>query len=537
VAKKPADVLRVKLLGDWADSTQICDDWNRMSQGDLRWNDIEVTSDDTDIDFWVIINRPRRGEEFIASRTIVFQMEPWCPEPEQTWGVKTWGEWARPDLAAFLQVRTHRSHVNNAFWQLGLTYEELRDRPVTKTGVLATICSPKYFDPGHKKRVDFLHFLDEKNDDVVRVEMYAYTNPLEFECWVGPHPVGEKEAALVPYRYFIGVENNAEPNFITEKLWEPLLTETLCFYWGSPNAADHIDGRAFIPIDLDDFEGAFQTMKAAILADEWSKRIDVIRAEKTKVLEHFQFFPTLHRVLRDEFRFGARPSDEEVAHHKYFGDAVGESEPVVAFLHSLTVGGDTSIIGELLKVVESSGLLERLDRLYIVNVGDEIALPETWGQFGDKVKLINYSHDGTLGEATTIRLLQSFCREHPESKVLYLHTKGISYRDSFETIDDWRRLMTYFVVERFEDCLKELESNDAVGCNLLESPHRHFSGNFWWSNSRHIAKLEPVGVDDRHAVEWWILDAKDVSAKSMYDSGVNHYVDRYPRSLYSSDEA
>lgn len=537
MAKKPADVLRVKLLGDWADSTRICDDWNRMSQGDLRWNDIEVTSDDTDIDFWVIINRPRRGEEFIASRTIVFQMEPWCPEPEQTWGVKTWGEWARPDLAAFLQVRTHRSHVNNAFWQLGLTYEELRDRPVTKTGVLATICSPKYFDPGHKKRVDFLHFLDEKNDDVVGVEMYAYTNPLEFECWVGPHPVGEKEAALVPYRYFIGVENNAEPNFITEKLWEPLLTETLCFYWGSPNAADHIDGRAFIPIDLDDFEGAFQTMKAAILADEWSKRIDVIRAEKTKVLEHFQFFPTLHRVLRDEFRFVGRPSDEEVAHHKYFGDAVGESVPVVAFLHSLTVGGDTSIIGELLKVVESSGLLERLDRLYIVNVGDEIALPETWGQFGDKVKLINYSHDGTLGEATTIRLLHSFCREHPESKVLYLHTKGISYRDSFETIDDWRRLMTYFVVERFEDCLKELESNDAVGCNLLESPHRHFSGNFWWSNSRHIAKLEPVGVDDRHAVEWWILDAKDVSAKSMYDSGVNHYVDRYPRSLYSSDEA
>ena len=33
------------------------------------------------------------------------------------------------------------------------------------------------------------------------------------------------------------------------------------------------------------------------------------------------------------------------------------------------------------------------------------ALPKSWGQFADKVKLVNYSHDGTLGEATPIRVL------------------------------------------------------------------------------------------------------------------------------------
>jgi hypothetical protein len=120
----------------------------------------------------------------------------------------------------------------------------------------------------------------------VRVELYARDNPLGFSSWVGPHPPGEKDIALLPYRYFFAAENNCERNFITEKLWEPLLTETLCFYWGCPNVADWIDPRAFIPVDLDDFEQALRTIKQAILGNEWEKRLDVIRRKKRKVLEH-----------------------------------------------------------------------------------------------------------------------------------------------------------------------------------------------------------------------------------------------------------
>ena len=146
--------------------------------------------------------------------------------------------------------------------------------------------------------------------DAVRVDLYAYDNPLGFTSWVGPIPGDEKEAALLPYKYFFTAENNSEHNFITEKLWEPLLSETLCFYWGCPNAADWVDPRAFIRLDLDDFEGAFQVMKRAILANEWEKRLDIIRREKRKVLDHYQFFPTLERILHHEMRMPLHPSND-----------------------------------------------------------------------------------------------------------------------------------------------------------------------------------------------------------------------------------
>ena len=526
---------RIKLMGDFCPPEQLCRDWERMSQGRLRWNDIEVVADDRDIDFYVIINRPWPGEHYEPSRTIVFQMEPWCGEEHQTWGVKTWGDWARPDPARFLQVRAHRTHPNVAFWQLEADYQQLRSQPIEKTRVLASICSAKYFDPGHIRRVDFLKFLEQKNDDVVRVDIYARDNPLGFARWAGPLP--EKDAALAPYRYFFTAENNSEHNFITEKLWEPLLTETLCFYWGCPNAADWVDPRAFIPVDLDDFEQAFQTMKGAILANEWEKRLDVIRREKHKVLDHYQFFPTLERILRHELRMPAHPSDREVAYHKYFSDALGARIETAGFIHNFTRAGDTAILTELLDSIETSGLLARLDRLYIFNCGEEILLSDRFDRHAGRIRLIDFSRDASRGEAPTLDLIRLFAGFHGEARILYLHSKGASHSQPTLQVADWRRLMLHFLVERHEEALATLADADVVGCNLLDSPRRHFSGNFWWAKAGYLAGLAPVPAGERHEAEWWVLSGPGVRALSLHDSGVDHYRDFYGRSAYAAKTA
>ena len=83
---------RVKMLCNWCSSKELCDDWNRMSKGNYRWNDIEITWEDKNVDFYVIINKPFQNDFYKKDRTIVFHMEPWCGNPQQTWGVKTWGE-------------------------------------------------------------------------------------------------------------------------------------------------------------------------------------------------------------------------------------------------------------------------------------------------------------------------------------------------------------------------------------------------------------------------------------------------------------
>jgi hypothetical protein len=148
-----------------------------MTKGDYKWNNIEITWEDSNIDFYVIINKPFQTENqeyYDASRTIIFQMEPWCYNQNQSWGVKTWGEWANPDENKFLQVRTHKKFINNCMWQLSTSYTQFMDNPIIKNedykNIISSICSSKYFDPGHIKRIDFLKYIELQNDPYVKLE-------------------------------------------------------------------------------------------------------------------------------------------------------------------------------------------------------------------------------------------------------------------------------------------------------------------------------------------------------------------------------
>ena len=101
------------------------------------------------------------------------------------------------------------------------------------------------------------------------------------------------------YKYYFMCENNAEHNFITEKLWEPILCHCLCFYWGCPNVADYIDPRAFVQLDMNDFEKSFQIVKTAIAEDWWRQRLPFIKTERLKILEYYAFCPTVERIINE----------------------------------------------------------------------------------------------------------------------------------------------------------------------------------------------------------------------------------------------
>jgi hypothetical protein len=104
--------IRIKMICNWTDSKTLCDEWNWMSKGDYRWDNIQITWEDTNIDFYVIINKPKPEDYFEPNKTIVYLMEPQCDNPNQNRGVKTWGEWFNPDPDKFLMVRTSKNYLN-----------------------------------------------------------------------------------------------------------------------------------------------------------------------------------------------------------------------------------------------------------------------------------------------------------------------------------------------------------------------------------------------------------------------------------------
>jgi GR25 family glycosyltransferase involved in LPS biosynthesis len=303
---------RVKLLCNWTSSEQICKDWSEMCEHDFKWQNIEITWENEHIDYYVIINYPMNNDYYEPSKTILFQMEPWVNDETKNWGVKTWGKWAEPDETQFLSVNGRKQNThNNVFWHLGMNLNQIRKIRFPKFNKISSICSSKYYDPGHITRINFLKFIESKNE--LNIDIFNSDNAFNFKGYKGcvtPHK--DKYKGIVNYKYYFMVENNYEENFITEKLWEPILCETLVFYYGCPNVSTYINPLAYVELDINDFEKCYQTIKKAIYEDLWSQRIDIIRQEKERILNDLAFFPRIQKIIQNnEMKKTVKPAQNQ----------------------------------------------------------------------------------------------------------------------------------------------------------------------------------------------------------------------------------
>ena len=521
--------IRVKMLCNWCSSEQLCKEWSNMCEEGFRWKNFELvwTNVKEDIDYYVIINSPPNDAYFEPDKTIVFQMEPWVTDANKRWGVKSWGKWAEPEPTDFLEVRGRKTEYhNNAFWQLELTLNDLNNSILfekNKENIISSICSSKYFDEGHIERIDFLKFLEQKGD--IALDIYNQDNNHAFKNYRGPlSPYVDKSKGIKPYKYYFMVENNYERNFITEKIWEPILCETLVFYYGCPNVTDYINKDAFVLLDMTDFEKSYQTIKQAICEDWWSQRIEIIRKEKQKILNKLAFFPTIKNIIMKH----------KYSYNTYFQNFtnlnVGEPKKY-CFIHSCHIKKKgIQVLNNIINTLINSNAIQYFEKIFIVNIGEKIA-SDYFAH--DKIQIINYSNNLYLWEIPTINLLRVFCENNDNCQILYLHTKGISHNNSNNKINDWTNMMLYFLASKCTDCFELFKLYDAVGCNYSEKPFKHFSGNFWWANSNYIKQLDLIDNNrDRHSAEWWILSDPKVKSFSIHNSNVNHYNTEYPPEKY-----
>ena len=283
---------RVLLTWSFSDSKTLCDLWNKMSKGNYTWNNIEIVWDEP-ADYYVIINQPYSDKEFPPDRTILFRMEPHM-ETSLWWNEK----WRNPDRNQFLFAGFHDIHYNNNEWHLSKTYNQLMYDDIVKNqeicNVLSTVLSGKYEAPGHKKRVDFMKFVESKGG----INVHIYGSPVHnWYNYKGSLPSHEKDNAMFPYKYTFNVENYSINGYYTEKIIDGILSECLTFYSGCPDISKYIDERAYVWLNLENFEEDYNKIKQAIDEDWWSQRIEVIRNERKKILNEKQFFPRLESII------------------------------------------------------------------------------------------------------------------------------------------------------------------------------------------------------------------------------------------------
>lgn len=278
--------IKILLICNWCSSYELCQLWNKQSQdNNYSWNNISIVYQPP-YDFVCIVNDIKCDinlNSIHPSKIIFFQMEPYI-------------NYSLSVLNTFLYNGSYIQNLNNIEWHLSKTYKQLINEPIDKNNeldhCLSTVLSNKYNDPYQKKRIDFMKFIEDKN--ILDVHFYGQNN--NWKTYKGSLPYHCKDDALLPYKYTFNCENNKINNYCTEKLYDGILAECLVFYCGCPNISQYIDNRAYIQLELDDFEQDFVSIYNYIQNNEWHNRIKYIRAEKTKILNQLQFFPKLHSI-------------------------------------------------------------------------------------------------------------------------------------------------------------------------------------------------------------------------------------------------
>ena len=102
---------------------------------------------------------------------------------------------------------------------------------------------------------------------------------------------------LFPYKYHFQCENNPIKNYVSEKLYDGILSECLVFYSGAPNVKEIIDERAYVVLQLESFEEDMKTIKKAIEENWWEQRLPYIREAKKKILNELNFFPRIEEII------------------------------------------------------------------------------------------------------------------------------------------------------------------------------------------------------------------------------------------------
>lgn len=319
-----------KLLNNW-NSTQedLCKEFFKQSQNNLgKWNNIQMVTHNNP-DYYVILNGLLTDKlPCECNKIILLQMEPPFRLCLDNTDIRTFyfnGDTNKLEHRNFDENNKFKPHDiwlsnnDNFFstnilphyrqgyhWQLQYNYNTLINFSPTKTKVLSSIICNLTYIYGHKKRVNFLKYLDKINVPIdifgkkYNSTKYADQNIFnELKNYKGSLPRWSAEQGLDSYKYTFNAENCSEINYYTEKVNNSILCECLLFYWGCPNLENYIDSRAFIRLDIDKPEESVKIIENSIKNNEWEKRIDIIRNEKKKILNKLQLFPTIENIIND----------------------------------------------------------------------------------------------------------------------------------------------------------------------------------------------------------------------------------------------
>jgi len=250
------------------------EEFKKYFKNEYTYDDLEFVTENQEYN--IVINYT--NENIDLKKTILFQWEP----------ITTRNSWpflfSNPNPENFLRCYDIKNHHNIVCWYFNKTYTELQNETILKTKLFSGIVSNLSNLEGHYFRRCF-------------VENYLMKLPYYEHYGRGYTEIQDKTEGLFPFKYTFSCENSFERNYFTEKIVDSIMSECVCFYDGCPNIGDFFHKDCFIKIDVKEPQASIKIIQDSIYNNEYEKRIDNIRKEKTRILNSMNWCELVKEAL------------------------------------------------------------------------------------------------------------------------------------------------------------------------------------------------------------------------------------------------
>lgn len=150
---------------------------------------------------------------------------------------------------------------------------------------------------GHRLRMEFLQNFVKKFPE----EMALYGKRLLGPKYSYPCNKGQlfdKWEGLRDYRYTFSFENSSQRGWFTEKICDGIFAGCMPIYWGCTNLEEFFPEGSFIRLDISREDAPERAMEI-VNSDFREKHLDALKEAKELILDRYNIWPSLHRILNE----------------------------------------------------------------------------------------------------------------------------------------------------------------------------------------------------------------------------------------------
>ena len=130
-------------------------------------------------------------------------------------------------------------------------------------------------------------------------------------------PLKEKKDGILPYKYSIAIENNAQDDYISEKIMDCYLGYSIPIYFGAGNVEEYFPKDSFIKIDIYHLQDSITLLENILDSNFYEEHFDALLEARRRVLCDYSMLYSISKNIIADVKANSDSPKKEVLLPKY----------------------------------------------------------------------------------------------------------------------------------------------------------------------------------------------------------------------------